>query len=1051
MFIKTLTLTILVVFVFNICAPLAARAGLVSDFLLDEAVEYYRCGNIKEALQALKKILLIEPRHKEALQLRARIFSEQDPRSVKEEKKQQRLRREAAELLDEIERKRQRKLEAEEEEAPVVVREEAPAVAAAVEETAPQVEKRIPAAVEEAPAAVEVPAGEPAASRWIARVRPKKIITSEELEGYRLFTEARVFIDGRQLKLAPVIIKENDIRLPLEQLARALDLVTFSAQEDTLTLINQEGLPLEFNVGEKEVLVSKKPHLVMAHPLAIYENSLMLELDSLRQVLGISFEYSAAANAIEVLRKKPPAFSTFTIAKPRAVIEEEKIEEEKRLKARARPSLPREMRQELLPAEYYPDIDFKLESDFRYYHDMFEDKRTRYTEHYLRGRMYDFDVYGHLSMRDYESDDKRTFKEDGQHLSFFRKGTGVKLLDNYFRLPALRAQTQSYWGIEIDSTDMPIKSYAWMGEADPVYTSALEGGRSVKYEGNIYALRQDWIDTEQFRLSAVELFTHSRAELSEDAGASNYPRKNFVYLLDSDWQIRPGINFYNTFAQSIYKPDNKHDVTVSDYDFKSGVRLNLKRLRLNSSFEYVGDRYASLGIPATYQDYIGWDLSTSFKMTDYLNLNVSGNLNRDNVDFDDDRVSSHNKGLTAGTNLRLPWDQNLNFGWDYNRHLTRGGAENASGDEYNSYRIDYYKTLGTASFQLGWQHYRMDPLASNTGSMFFDTYSATIYKNFPQLHGSYLRLYQDMTKKKELSRGDSPSTRTLNTNLSGRYYVSPKLSLIGDCRLSNIHQDQTDDTTTLSLSAGAEYNLFSDTTLNCSYEASNIDLTEQWSADDWSILLYVRHVFDIRTAEKWGRVLVSVFEDENGNNIKDAREQGLKDVLAYIVKGRGTKTNYSGEALIEQIVPGKREVRLNMRDLPADMIIKGALTQEVELEPLETEEVVFVVVTAGTIQGRIFVDTDNNGIFDKDIDLPLPNIRIFLSPGAKDTLSFSDGSYRFEYAYPGPRQVHIDTEWAPEEYRLISPQAQDVEVKSKETLENIDFLFRGRPLKIKYF
>ncbi len=1095
MFRKTLFLILFVVLGLNICVP-CGSAGMIVDFLLEIAEKYYERGNFKEALHELNKALLVEPEHQEVRRFIEKIEKEQTerikPAREKKEIKRRKLAREKRaieekraiarlerpELEAEAERKKRQQIEEEakerearlkmkiveagerkgrlelgreiEEEKRPIIAEEIPAR----EEELVLPEMWEPEVLEEEEKIIEVQKMPPAAKEEIApkwvRPKPMEMITSGELEDYRLFSEVKIFINGEQIEIGPIIIKGNEICLPLEKTTQALGLVVFSPQKDTLIVISAEGLPLEFNIGKGEVLVNQKPFLVIPAPLAIYDGNVMLNLDSLQEALGISCEYFPDTNTVKITKGLQAEFSTFTIERPAPAVEEERIEKVEE-PTRTEPPPPREMRKELLPREYYPDVDFKLDSSFRYFGDMFEHRRTRYIEHYLKGKMYGVDVYGHLSMRDYETDEKRTFKEDGQHLSFFKEGKGIKLLDNYIRLPGVRTQSQSYWGLELDYEAAPVKSYAWIGEMDPVYIPSPELGHSVRYFGNLYASRQDWIDRPQFRLSAVELFTHSHSEFSEHSGSTAYPSKNFVYLVDSDWQIWPQLNFYNTFAQSIYNADNERDAVVSDCDFKSAIMLDYDRFKLNSSFEYVGDRYASLGIPSTYQDYIGGDVSTNFKIKDFLTLNISGNMNRDNVAFDEGVPSSHSRGISTSANLGLPWRQNLNFGYNYNRYLTRGGLQNASGSEYNSYRINYYKTLEAASLQLGWQHYRMDPLASNTGSMFFDTYSGTIYKSFPNLGGSYLRLYQDMTKRKSLAMGNVPTTSTWNTSLSARYYLVSNLSLTGDCRVRTTQEQQAEDTSIMSFSTGADYRLSPDTSLNLTYEASNVDLRNDPSTEDWSILFYIRHIFDIKTAEKWGKVMVSVFEDLNGNDTRDEAEEGLEDVLAYVIKGRGARTDSHGRALIEKVVPGERKVSLDMRGLPVEMVIKGDPTKEVTVEPLKTQQATFIAVTTGKIAGRVFVDTDNDGTFDKGIDIPIPNVRIFLSPEYKDTLSFSDGSYRFNYAYPGRCKVNVDLEWVPKEYKIVLPETQDIEVESRETTENVDFIFQGRALKIKYF
>ena len=270
--------------------------------------------------------------------------------------------------------------------------------------------------------------------------------------------------------------------------------------------------------------------------------------------------------------------------------------------------------------------------------------------------------------------------------------------------------------------------------------------------------------------------------------------------------------------------------------------------------------------------------------------------------------------------------------------------------------------------------------------------------------------------------------------------------------MHTVTQDTVEPTSVMSCSGAMEFNASPVTTVSLTYEVDNMDLFDKYrTTRDWSILFLVRHVFDFGTPGKWGKLKVLVFEDLNANGEKDEGEIGLRDVLAYVVNGRGKKTDSTGIALIEEVVPGDRKVRLDMRGLPVDMIIKGELAKDVTVKPYKTSDVVFVIVTAGMIKGRVYVDMNDNGVYDKGIDGPVPNARVFVSPEYKDTLSFSDGTYRFEYVHPGPYAVTVDLKTVPKEYKLKSGITEDIEVESEETVEGVDFIFESRPIKVKYF
>ncbi|NQU95607.1 MAG: hypothetical protein HQ549_05200 [Candidatus Omnitrophica bacterium] len=891
-----------------------------------------------------------------------------------------------------------------------------------------------------------IPEGE-----WVEarRMRP----TGYDFSGYEIDRNIAFEFAGKKFEFeSPCLRKGNEIWTPLKELTDQIGLTFMKPAALTVIIIRYDGIPLEMNVGKTEGLVSKQPFLTMRKPLAIYNDNFLLSLGSVKDATGISYKYFPEENLVKFTRGEKPELTMFTIEKPPMSLEEIEKKEAAEIDV---PKLPREVREELLPAEYQPDIDLKLDASFRYFEDMFEEKRTRYNEYYLNGRIHDLDVFGHLSMRDYDTSDKHTWKEDAQHLSFSKNNNTLKLLDNYMRLPSVRAQSQPYWGVEMDyaEKDAPVKATFWAGEMDAISIPRSEGSGTVKYFGELYASKQDWVDTDTFKFSATELYVYNKAEFSEDSGATAHPRKNFVYLLDSDWQVFPNFNFYNTYAQSNYFPDNERDKLVSDLDYKTGIKYKHDRFNMNTSFEFIGDKYASIGIPTTYQDYMGWDIGSSFKISKDFSLNMSGTVSRDNVAFNKDETTSYTRSAYTGFNYRLPYDQNISFGWNYGRNLTDGGNEDASGSYYKTYSFDYYKTMGTASLQLGYQYYRADPLGGSTGSNFYHMASATLYKYFPELNGSYIRLYQDLTKTKQLSMNGLPTSSVWNTTLSGRYYLLPYLSFSGDCRLRTAFQDTVANSSIFSFSTGIDYNPSPVTTLSLTYEADNMDLYDTYrSTQDWSVLFLVRHVFDITTPEKWGRIKVYVFEDANGNKKMDKDDKGMKDVLAYVVEGRSAQTNAGGKAFIKKVVPGSRKVRLDMRGLPVDMMIRGDATKDVLVEQLKTSETTFIVVAAGTIEGKIYVDVNDNGIFEEDLDIPVPNARIFLTPEYRDTYSFSDGSFIFEYVYPGEYELNIDTKRLPKQYRLASPSAsRPITVEPKDKLEDEDFILEKKTIKIKYF
>ena len=66
----------------------------------------------------------------------------------------------------------------------------------------------------------------------------------------------------------------------------------------------------------------------------------------------------------------------------------------------------------------------------------------------------------------------------------------------------------------------------------------------------------------------------------------------------------------------------------------------------------------------------------------------------------------------------------------------------------------------------------------------------------------------------------------------------------------------------------------------------------------------------------------------------------------------------------------------------------------------------------GTLVGRVFLDTDRDGLFDEDRDVPLPGARVVLSDG-RQAVTDAEGRYAFRDLEPGVWLVRLDEGSAP--------------------------------------
>jgi hypothetical protein len=132
------------------------------------------------------------------------------------------------------------------------------------------------------------------------------------------------------------------------------------------------------------------------------------------------------------------------------------------------------------------------------------------------------------------------------------------------------------------------------------------------------------------------------------------------------------------------------------------------------------------------------------------------------------------------------------------------------------------------------------------------------------------------------------------------------------------------------------------------------------------------------------------------------------------------------------------------------MAVRGDTpVKSITVKSFKTATAEFPIVKTGKIRGRAYADLDKNGEYDKTVDEPMQNVLVYLLPSKKETLTFSDGSYYFDYVYPGDHEVVIDATMAPAGYRLTSSEKITVTLKGGETITGLDFLFSPRPITIE--
>ncbi len=881
---------------------------------------------------------------------------------------------------------------------------------------------------------------------WIVTKKSEK--AHAYFDGYHEDSEVKFYLDEEQLGLdKPILRKADEMWVALDAILSKMGAMLLKTSEDGFIVIRSDGTPLEFKAEDAVVKVNKSPFLTLDQAPRIYSGSFMISVDSLAKMLDISYSFDSSNNTVKFSRRKVEEFSTFSVPKPVVPLEKKPKPPE------AKPLPPPDIREELLPPEYRRNIDLKIDTTWSYLKDEAAHDRTRQADWYLSGKTYDYTVDGHVRMRDFRTTQKQRLKQDGEFLGLYGENLWFKVFDNYIRIPQLRSQSDSYFGTEITHFYDPLKTTFMAGEIDNTVSGPTSVG-AVRYLGDMYAIRQEYTDIHNlFRVGGMILHQESEAETQGKSSTTTYPRRGLLYVLDSTVYLYRNLNLYYAYALSNYVPDNKVNAHFQDDDWRAAISLDENLYSFKTSYEHVGNQYASVGVPTTYQDYEGLDFGTTFKFAPNWSSSLSGRANRNNVERDPRLPTNFNRSLSASTAFSLPWQQNLNLSYAVTESTTEGDEIDLSGNRYRDYRIDYTKVWNNLTAQMSYDYYILKAFGTATGGSFTDSYSTTLFQFFPSLNNSYLRLYQDMRKTKTIASA-SYTTTFWNTDIGTRLNVTNYLSGSGDLRIATTQREAFKDTALVTLILGTEFRSSPVTIWDLTYTLSNYDLydPENQTTKHYTILFKVRHMFDIATPDKWGAVKASVFRDLNSNGKHDVGEPGIPNIRINVVDGRAAYTNAAGIAVIQKVVPGNRKVKIDLSKLPLEMAVRGAVpTQSVAIEPLRSVAVEFPIVSTGKLKGRFYVDIDKNGVYDKKVDEVLQNVRVYIIPAGKDTLTFSDGSYYFDYVYPGEHEIAVDLATVSPDYKLSSPDKIKVSLKEGETLTDLNFLFSPKPIVIEQF
>jgi hypothetical protein len=861
------------------------------------------------------------------------------------------------------------------------------------------------------------------AFRALPAVRP----TTPRLPAPRAGSGVQVAVDGERIPLEqPVRGEGATLSVPLKDVAAALGYSVINLGKGEVQLISPEG------EATRVALASQDPALFVSE-------------EELRRHFALRTRYDAADRTLYLQSPSPSSFRAYTIPKPPEQLQAEEAAQQlvERIEQQAEAEGP-------VPEAAKPSVVLNSSATYSY-DDPHAQPPLRSLTSTVQGRAYGWDV-AYESVR---KDLSGIFQHDYTYLNLFKPGFFVGAFDQQTSLAPLRSQFDDFHGVKLrklwdEEATQPTKTLPYRpldvpapgGSATTLAWGTTEQnvsgtGGTVTYLGDLYQAQHEWAAADGLRFKSALLYLDNEANYLERSGASEFPRTNLVMLGDAGLRL-PGGGWLSTqLARADYKPDNQPDVSVEDWNWRAAFDWRQPRHWLKVAYEFVGEDYASLGDPRTYQDYQGLTAFGTYRLTD--RWSVSGTLlrYRNNLNDDPEEATNQNQALTLSTSFQPRRDQSISLRYSNLMSNPEGGPSTGSSSQSRAYGFDYSFPLPLrASGLASYEYFRTEaPAASDSISHSAGT---TVFKSFGR--GSSWSVSERLRKTFRELEADALS---LDTSLNLSLQLSPALLSYGNASYLRDLTQGAEHADTLTTSLGLRYNTISDTTLGLEYEIGpyNLDTESGRWPRNWSVLFLVTKRFGFSTPPGFGRIEGIVFHDDNANGALDADEAPAEDAVAILVDGqRRAATDAQGRFAFGRVVPGTQAVQLDLSNLdPAWSAPQPK--REVAVRRRRTARLAFPLVRGGGIRGKVFIDENGDGAF-QETEEPLEGIAVILLPAEDFRRTDADGAFQFDYLAPGDYTVKLYVEDLPGGYELTSSQTVEATVRPGQVTEAMEFAVR---------
>lgn len=187
-----------------------------------------------------------------------------------------------------------------------------------------------------------------------------------------------------------------------------------------------------------------------------------------------------------------------------------------------------------------------------------------------------------------------------------------------------------------------------------------------------------------------------------------------------------------------------------------------------------------------------------------------------------------------------------------------------------------------------------------------------------------------------------------------------------------------------------------------------------------------------------GRVYQDVDGDGRFDPTIDKPQSGVK---VRLDGNRLVESGPDGIYRFDAVTVGRHRLYLDLLSVRADLTILDEASRDLTLEGGNDTFLDFRLARTGRISGRVWMDTNGNGVLDEG-ELPLADVRVVTSSG-RDTLTGSEGLFTISDLSPGEHLVFIDERTLPEKF---TPRSRSITARVFPGRETSDVFVPAIPL-----